>query len=98
MSNCRLNWNIKMAATFIESWIEKIKAEKKDIAMYFNENIFYIVMNKNDNKFDAKMIQELNKILDSLPSDHEDLTNCSLVTLSTHPRIFWNGVDVPRCV
>ena len=85
-----------MATTFIEAWIEKIKSEKKDIALYFNENVYYIVMNRDDNKFDKKMLQELNNILDSLPSDPDDLTNWSLVTLSTHPRIFCNGLDLPR--
>jgi Delta3-Delta2-enoyl-CoA isomerase len=78
---------------YIAYIIEKTKESGQKVAVYNNNNIFYVVMNSGANTFNWEFCKALESAFQEV-YDSGDLTGCSLVTLSTHPKIFSNGMDL----
>jgi len=58
-------------------------------------NTFYLILNHGDNKISVQMVTQIWEKLDNLLENNLD--GCSLITFSTHPKIFSNGGDIPSC-
>ncbi|CAI2379630.1 unnamed protein product [Moneuplotes crassus] len=72
--------------------IDKTVSLKTPVGYFRNGNLDIIVMNQNDNRLNLKFCEELHQALDQLEVQKESRGQ-TLVTLSTHPKIYSNGVD-----
>ena len=83
-----------MESNGVEWALSEAAADDKLVGLYFKDNVFYLVMKRNDNRINREFINQFEQALDSVTLNYGDLTGCSLVTLSTHPKVFCNGGDV----
>uniref|UniRef100_A0A7S3JI46 Enoyl-CoA hydratase n=1 Tax=Euplotes harpa TaxID=151035 RepID=A0A7S3JI46_9SPIT len=51
-------------------------------------------MNSGENTINRQFVDAMEAIIKSVQEDYGDLTGCSLVTISTNPKIFSNGMDL----
>ena len=78
---------------YITSIIEETKKSGELAKVFNNNDVFYVVMNSGDNTFNNDFVQAMEKAYGSV-HDSGDLTGCAMVTLSTNPKIFSNGMDL----
>ena len=83
---------------FSEDYISQIIKETVDseslVKVFKNNDVFYLVMNSGMNTINWKFVKSLEKSLDEIINSEDDLSKHSLVTLSTHPKIYSNGMDL----
>jgi enoyl-CoA hydratase/carnithine racemase len=84
-----------METTYIDEIIAETIASKEIVKLFENNNIFYVVMNNGDNKYSWNFTKKMFDLYDDVLGRGDDLTNWALVTLSTHPKIWSNGLDLP---
>ena len=61
------------------------------------ENLFFIVMNNEDNRMNTKFASEVHKCLDQIEkSSIEEKSKSAVMTLSANPKIFSNGLDIGK--
>ena len=77
----------------ISTFIAKTKESGKIVQVHEHNNVFYLVMNSGANTFNWDFVRAMESEMQAV-FDKGDLTGYSLVTLSTHPKIFSNGMDL----
>ena len=55
-------------------------------------NVFIVTLDSKDNRFSMEFMAQFNKVLDSIESNPERSKGAALITVSTHPKIFSNGL------
>ena len=81
----------------IQEVISQAKSAQKLVSLVRNENQFYIVMDQDDNRINPDFIYQYNEALqeiDDLPL--EEKQQSSIVSISTHEKIFSNGLDLGK--
>ena len=64
------------------------------VSLVKNEGLFFVVMNKGDNRINSSFCAAFNRALDGIEADTELKAKTAVVTVSTHERIFSNGMDI----
>ncbi|CAI2370346.1 unnamed protein product [Moneuplotes crassus] len=76
----------------IQEAIDCTKARKLQVNLVESGKINVLVLNNLDNRFNVEFCENILSQLDKL-EEEKDLQGQVLVTVSTHPKIFSNGVD-----
>ena len=80
--------------TYIDQIIEETRASKEMVKTFCNNNIYYVVMNHGDNKYSWEFSRKMEQAYLSILESEEDLSYSAVVTLSAHPKIWSNGLDL----
>ncbi|CAI2379659.1 unnamed protein product [Moneuplotes crassus] len=79
----------------LKAAIDKTIKSKTPVGVIKEGNLNIVVMNSNDNRLNPTFCAHLHEAMDEV-EQQEDVRGQVLVTVSTHPKIFSNGVDIEK--
>lgn len=79
----------------IKAALQKASESKSPLKLIKTDQVYYMVLNSKDNRINSAFCDYLHIALDEIDAD-ADLKGKVMLTLSTHPKIFSNGFDIPN--